>query len=1414
MDSNNLRTALTAVVQGPHNVLTALKTIQDWYDVSTNPDPYHEICAPNHQIVKKLDSLFCGEDESKSSNSATRPVLNYEAIVSHMRLSDPESSGAKFDKFSNSPLELGLRRAQVAFWYLKRLHGRAIRHLREVEGWVEVERRAELMELIKSQNLDPAAFEGAGCTAWKRVKSKTASTTDLTDSSSTSMTTKVSSASKGKSSSHNIKDTVQVEVKPIIDLRKRDGDHGVGNIVIQSVNQNLSNAEPENLTTNAESETSDSDWQFHLLLSLKMLMTPGITYNCYNNDNTSNAAAKKNLKSWVWPVRVLKLTSSYAICDFLEQDPDCGDCGDESSESKSGSKKSKTSSKGFKSLKKNSKESATQQNGGPSSNSFGCGLFRKLIDLSGGSQWRGLDSDDSESTHSEVGNSESDSDSENSESGSQILSCMDLHRLPGESFNDCWSTATLVGLGCFAVKNRIEELVNHDDFDNSESTSSLLETSDSDLDYKVRILLPPLLSKNSVLLAACLGRHFAQLGRNFGGESDSDSKTVEHDIVELYCLDESESGATNDNSESKMMINNLVKHFGIRVCEKVDLSALRVNNYGSESQSSTTDSEVHCQPVSESNIYALHQPSKNATTYCGPGSVPELNFVECQNSLSGAQSQPTCDINDVCRTLPVRIVRKDEIKGGDMKFDLVIGSEDSKACNTTKSDSYSPSDLLHKTHGVYLSQARVSENSVGGLKEKILKRVSSEPNGKSKRTYSQRQTQCHVFQEFSLRANNEDTKESESESKSANNKVDKLILAEDTIILTPVSPDYPEIDQTSWDDLFLNSPGIDVGRIKFLKQKARSRKLKNAKQKNHMRQAAVAAVAESLDSGFRTPKKDLGKTEKIQSPQTRETVDDERVKTDNDSGTDSDSDSSEAPLGRRLAVECKPSSSTQTQNMIITPTSRSMPLQQAQKTEAVKIPKFLTDSEIKEIRALGTEAAATLFSKNIESDSDTTTNSMTEFSKPISHETRSHDASKAWKVLFLNENSLFQRRLPHIADKIKDLVIGLDEEHKWGLNLRANSDDGLGVSGCNMRVIEYHRHVAPSPGLPDIRHYDMDSLVTFDVLLNDFVTPGDDQEDGKQLPTGEFDGGEFQTLESDGFLKNHCREFTTQRKCPKTGGITSPDHPVEGSGKKTLSKGDAIVFVSHKYHCVSPVTRGERHVLVIEFWRYPDRFCGHRCELLSFDRICVRDAWSKQVMMRRKVEEARARKGAIQNQIEDVKTSKAIIEDVTETVKTVENTRSEEVAAEAVAVKSEVQATVLEKTRNEKRAELLQKTKRAAEALGLHSQDGCTFEKTEDGVSLSLINLNDSRQCSEANFDDAPEMETAETIVELPPLPMLLGDVFQLTVTEGDSDEQNLNFKASRLLWQSYEARHEQTGVDLAKIDFCGEEEDAWDDFD
>merc|ERR1712037_677496 len=45
-----------------------------------------------------------------------------------------------------------------------------------------------------------------------------------------------------------------------------------------------------------------------------------------------------------------------------------------------------------------------------------------------------------------------------------------------------------------------------------------------------------------------------------------------------------------------------------------------------------------------------------------------------------------------------------------------------------------------------------------------------------------------------------------------------------------------------------------------------------------------------------------------------------------------------------------------------------------------------------------------------------------------------------------------------------------------------------------------------------------------------------------------------------------------------------------------FAKGDALIFLSHKSHCVRAVNSGTREVLVIELWEGMERSCDHRCD--------------------------------------------------------------------------------------------------------------------------------------------------------------------------------------------------------------------------
>ena len=149
-----------------------------------------------------------------------------------------------------------------------------------------------------------------------------------------------------------------------------------------------------------------------------------------------------------------------------------------------------------------------------------------------------------------------------------------------------------------------------------------------------------------------------------------------------------------------------------------------------------------------------------------------------------------------------------------------------------------------------------------------------------------------------------------------------------------------------------------------------------------------------------------------------------------------------------------------------------------------------------------------------------------------------------WGTSYLSTNGLFQREKGNLLAKLLDAAKTADSYHNWGL-LNGSQED------FHIRVIECHT-VEKGGSLRDVHHCDQGSLVTIDVMCSQ---------------DSEFTGGIFSTLESSGNLQRHLFKY-----------------------------GDVIVFPSHKYHCIEPVTSGTRRVLVVELWEGKDRFCAHRCD--------------------------------------------------------------------------------------------------------------------------------------------------------------------------------------------------------------------------
>eukprot|EP00929_Paragymnodinium_shiwhaense_P061376 TRINITY_DN30650_c0_g1_i1.p1 TRINITY_DN30650_c0_g1~~TRINITY_DN30650_c0_g1_i1.p1 ORF type:complete len:832 (+),score=160.88 TRINITY_DN30650_c0_g1_i1:87-2582(+) len=156
--------------------------------------------------------------------------------------------------------------------------------------------------------------------------------------------------------------------------------------------------------------------------------------------------------------------------------------------------------------------------------------------------------------------------------------------------------------------------------------------------------------------------------------------------------------------------------------------------------------------------------------------------------------------------------------------------------------------------------------------------------------------------------------------------------------------------------------------------------------------------------------------------------------------------------------------------------------------------------------------------------------------------------SGSWRTRYLNYKGAMRAKAPDLLQRLLDAVLEADAGPEGPRLLHGVED----TSKLRPRVVEYHQ-VGPGGSLPDPTHIDGGSLLTIDVMLSH---PGED-----------FDGGQFCTLESDGRYAQH-----------------------------DFQSGDAVVFVSQKYHCVRPVTRGLRKVMIMELWEGEERHCDHRCQ--------------------------------------------------------------------------------------------------------------------------------------------------------------------------------------------------------------------------
>ena len=151
---------------------------------------------------------------------------------------------------------------------------------------------------------------------------------------------------------------------------------------------------------------------------------------------------------------------------------------------------------------------------------------------------------------------------------------------------------------------------------------------------------------------------------------------------------------------------------------------------------------------------------------------------------------------------------------------------------------------------------------------------------------------------------------------------------------------------------------------------------------------------------------------------------------------------------------------------------------------------------------------------------------------------------------FLNNppHNTMQREAPHILGKMIRFAAQAWEQAKWSESSLVSSSSSVhngplcsvlgGVPSLNIRVVEMWEYEVGG-GLSDSMHYDVDSILTIVALLCD-----------------NYEGGIFRTYEADDtHLEHH------------------------------MKTGDAICFVSHKYHNITPLTKGIRKSLVIELWQ-------------------------------------------------------------------------------------------------------------------------------------------------------------------------------------------------------------------------------------
>jgi predicted 2-oxoglutarate/Fe(II)-dependent dioxygenase YbiX len=212
---------------------------------------------------------------------------------------------------------------------------------------------------------------------------------------------------------------------------------------------------------------------------------------------------------------------------------------------------------------------------------------------------------------------------------------------------------------------------------------------------------------------------------------------------------------------------------------------------------------------------------------------------------------------------------------------------------------------------------------------------------------------------------------------------------------------------------------------------------------------------------------------------------------------------------------------------------------EAQMTKVVRIKGFLSEEELQTLKVEVETVQAHGLAGMLERDA----NEQPTYRR-INEEVQKGEMLGVWRTTYLHTNGIFRERLDGLHQKMRAALFDVDKSN-WNV-LAAIPPERL-----NFRTVEHHEYTAGGR-LVEENHYDAGSFITMDIMLADSGV--------------DFEGGEFITPEADGVMTLH--EF---------------------------QKGDAVFFISHKYHGVQPTTKGKRKVLVAELWDGPEKECAHRC---------------------------------------------------------------------------------------------------------------------------------------------------------------------------------------------------------------------------